>query len=152
LEQFKALDEASVASEDAALHLPSNKRGEIAELIFMRKAVSLGFGVAKPWGNSERYDFILNAGELSGRVQVKSMRTGPQFSVKTTGRKRRAYRADEIDFLVAVIVPQDVWYVFPIAALEDCIHVYLRPFSRSRNERFRGAWNLLREPRQSGVI
>ena len=84
--QSKALDDASVASEDAALHLPSNKRGEIAELIFVRKAVSLGFGVAKPWGNSERYDFVLNAGELFWRVQVKSVWAGPDFSVKTTGR------------------------------------------------------------------
>jgi len=148
LGQFKALDEARVEPQDVALHLPSNKRGEIAGLIFMRKAVSLGFGVAKPWGNSERYDFILNTGDLFWRVQVKSVWAGPNFSVKTTGSNRRAYKADEIDFLVAIIVPKDTWYVIPIAALEDCTHVYLRPFSRSRYEQFRDAWNLLREPRQ----
>jgi len=71
--------------------------------LFMRKAVSLGFGVAKSWGNSERYDFILNAGELFWRVQVKSVWAGPQFSVKTTGRKRRAYRAGEIDFWLQLL-------------------------------------------------
>ena len=75
--QFKALDEARVEPQDVALHLPSNKRGEIAGLIFMRKAVSLGFRVAKPWGNIERYDFILNAGELFWRVQVKSVWASP---------------------------------------------------------------------------
>jgi hypothetical protein len=33
--------------------------GELAELAFMSKAASLGFGVAKPYGDSERFDFIL---------------------------------------------------------------------------------------------
>jgi hypothetical protein len=28
----------------------------------MQKAVTLGFGVAKPWGDSDRYDYILDAG------------------------------------------------------------------------------------------
>jgi len=40
----------------------TKKKGEAAELAFMLKEVSLGFGVAKPWGDSERYDFILDTG------------------------------------------------------------------------------------------
>ena len=50
----------------------TKKKGEAAELAFMLKAVSLGFGVAKPWGDSERYDFILDSGTQLWRVQVKS--------------------------------------------------------------------------------
>jgi PD-(D/E)XK endonuclease len=42
--------------------LPPKRRGGIAELAFMQKAVTLGFGVAKPWGDSDRYDYILDAG------------------------------------------------------------------------------------------
>ena len=30
------------------------RRGEMAEAAFVAKAVSLGFGVAKPWGDSDR--------------------------------------------------------------------------------------------------
>src|SRR2546425_646714 len=41
---------------------PPKRRGERAELAFMLKASSLGFGIAKPWGDSERYDFILDSG------------------------------------------------------------------------------------------
>lgn len=40
--------------------LTTKRRGEIAELAFTLKAASLGFGVAKPYGDSERYDFILD--------------------------------------------------------------------------------------------
>src|SRR3984957_10755817 len=41
----------------------AKRRGELSELAFFYKAASLGFGVAKPWGDSERYDFILDSGQ-----------------------------------------------------------------------------------------
>ncbi len=49
------------------------QRGELAEIAFLHKAANLGFGVAKPYGDSERYDFILDSGERLWRVQVKSV-------------------------------------------------------------------------------
>jgi hypothetical protein len=36
---------------------PRKPLGELAELAFMSKAASLGFGVAKPYGDSKRFDF-----------------------------------------------------------------------------------------------
>ena len=36
------------------------QRGELAEMAFTYKAAGLGFGVAKPYGDSESYDFILD--------------------------------------------------------------------------------------------
>ncbi len=49
------------------------RRGEAAEAAFLAKASGLGFGVAKPWGDSERYDFLLDSGHGDfWRVQVKS--------------------------------------------------------------------------------
>src|SRR5438128_1634725 len=51
---------------------PNTKRtGELAEAAFVVKAASLGFAVSKPWGDSERYDFILDAGLRTWRVQIK---------------------------------------------------------------------------------
>ena len=50
----------------------AKRRGELAELAFVYKAASLGFGVAKPYGDSYRYDFILDWDERLWRVQVKS--------------------------------------------------------------------------------
>jgi hypothetical protein len=43
--------------------LDAKEKGELAELAFLHKAASLGFGVARPYGDSERYDFILDSGE-----------------------------------------------------------------------------------------
>jgi hypothetical protein len=52
--------------------LPPKRRREIAELAFMQKAISLGFGIAKPWGDSDRYDYILVSGRSFWRVQIRS--------------------------------------------------------------------------------
>src|SRR5258708_5708099 len=62
--------------------LTTKRRGEISELAFALAAARHGFGIAKPFGDSERYDTIL-ALSYSGpsppqarpriiRVQVKS--------------------------------------------------------------------------------
>jgi PD-(D/E)XK endonuclease len=78
----------SAASSDAAkpvVNLHCKQRGELAELAFMFKAINMGFGVAKPWGDSERYDFILNAGRVHWRVQVKSIWVKRCYTVKTSG-------------------------------------------------------------------
>jgi hypothetical protein len=34
------------------------RRGELAEAAFLLKAQNMGFRVARPWGDSDRYDFI----------------------------------------------------------------------------------------------
>jgi PD-(D/E)XK endonuclease len=39
--------------------------GERSEAAFLNRAAALGFGVAKPWGDSLRYDFILDNGARS---------------------------------------------------------------------------------------
>src|SRR5213596_2616467 len=39
----------------------TKRKGELSEAAFLLKAAGLGFGVAKPWGDSERYDFILDS-------------------------------------------------------------------------------------------
>ena len=89
--------------------------GEAAEAAFLAKATSLGFGVAKTWGDSERYDFILDSGQRRWRVQVKSSR---YFEVPATSWLKGVTRhipPSEIDFIVAYIVPENLWYVIPIS-------------------------------------
>jgi hypothetical protein len=46
------------------------ERGEWVELVFMARAVRLGFRITKPWGDSAAYG--VEAGERTLRVQVKS--------------------------------------------------------------------------------
>jgi hypothetical protein len=131
-----------------ASKLDCKHRGDIAELAFMRKAATLGFAVAKPWGDSDRYDVVLRAGKIFWRVQIKSVwgtePTRPYYRVKTTGRRRTSYSAEEIDFLVAYIFPKDLWYVFPVALIEHRQILCLMPGSKkSKYEPYREAWTLM---------
>jgi len=48
------------------------QRGEASEAAFLAQATALGFAVAKPWGDSRRYDFVVDSGYGLWRVQVKS--------------------------------------------------------------------------------
>ena len=102
---------------------PNTKRtGELAEAAFVVKAAGLGFAVSKPWGDSERYDFILDAGHATFRVQVKCTESlnanGYQVQSTYTDRNQKGhYSTADIDFLVGYILPLDLWYVVPSNAL-----------------------------------
>jgi hypothetical protein len=131
---------ANAVPLDSVSRIHTKQRGELAELAFMFKAVSMGFGVSKPWGDSERYDFILNAGRVLWRVQIKSIFTRRHCQIRSSGRSGIPYTADEIDFLVVYIGFRDLWYVFPITAVQHG-YLYLNTDARqSRHEKYREAW------------
>ena len=112
--------------------LTPKRRGEIAEAAFLHKAASLGFSVAKPWGDSDRYDFIVETGGRFWRVQVKSAHTstvrGHTFVGCGCVRKNR-YTARDIDFIVGYVVPADAWYVIPIVMYADRTAIKVFPSS-----------------------
>jgi PD-(D/E)XK endonuclease len=65
------LAELTGLREDAPRRNPK-RRGELAEAAFLLKVQSMGFRMARPWGDSDRYDFILDSGGRLWQVQLKS--------------------------------------------------------------------------------
>lgn len=131
-----------------ATKLDPKRRGELAELAFMRKAASLGFAIAKPWGNSDRYDVVVRFETTFWRVQIKSVRdkspSRDYYRVQTRDSRKRTYSIKEIDFLVAYVFAEDVWYVFPAHIVENKKSVCLSPGSkRAKAEKYRDAWKLM---------
>jgi PD-(D/E)XK endonuclease len=124
-------------------------KGELAELAFLHKAASMGFGVAKPYGDSERYDFILDSGERLWRVQVKSTNTNYGAGYCTMGchsNNCKPYKANEIDFFVAYIIPRDIWYVIPVNRLPHSHALAFYPSGCRIGgyfESYREAWDLM---------
>ena len=136
-----------------AAKLDGKHRGELAELAFMRRAAALGFAVAKPWGDCDRYDVILRLGKVFWRVQIKSVwakrPTRTHYRIKTTGSRNTSYSAEEIDFLVTYIFSEDAWYVFPATVAENRKMLYINPnWKRSKLEKFREAWKLMEQTGQ----
>ena len=98
---------------------PTRKRlGEAAEAAFLARATALGFSVCVPWGDSNRYDSVVELNHGLLRVQVKSatMYSENRYRVKTTGASGKVYTSKEIDFFVGYVVPENIWYIIPIQA------------------------------------
>src|SRR5436305_11794174 len=93
-------------------------QGEWAEICFLHKAASFGMRLSKPYGDSDKYDFVVDSGRRMLRVQVKSVLI-PQknfYQIKTgSGRRsKQPYRSSEVDFVAAYIIREKVWYVIPV--------------------------------------
>ncbi len=113
--------------------LSSKQRGELAEMMFMVKAAQKGFATAKPYGDSRRYDFILDVGKRLWRVQVKSSSAKECGSYQVNLQRNLngevvEYDASEIDFVVAYVMPCDAWFVIPVESIAGqktakmCLH------------------------------
>jgi hypothetical protein len=149
--------------------LTTKRRGEISELAFALAAARHGFGIAKPFGDSERYDIILDPSHLPApptappnpdarprlvRVQVKSS-TQLQNGLYHINAHRRIngravpYKLSEIDFIVAYIIPEDSWFILPLAHILGQTSLLFRPKRSpipSPYNDYRESWHLLHQP------
>jgi len=130
------------------------RRGELAELIFVLKAATMGLAVSKPFGDSFPYDVVVESDHRMLRIQVKSSfssnRAGYCINLGARGDAagHRLYTPDEIDFVAAYVVCHDTWYIIPATALGTARSVRLYPAgSKKQNvgrfEKYREAWNLI---------
>jgi hypothetical protein len=133
----------------------TKRRGELSELAFIFKATSLGFHVSKPYGDSERYDFILDTGHRLLRIQIKSTTTMFCGLYRINAHRRTnhgsiPYQPNEVDFLIAHVIPEDAWFILPITEIQDRTSVLFPPRNHPRKRAhfggYREAWHLLREP------
>jgi hypothetical protein len=133
------------------IHRNPKRIGEISEAAFVLKARTLGFNTAKPWGDSERYDFILDAHPRLWRVQLKCTQVlrargydvQPIYSIY--GKGKVTYTAADIDVLVVHIPPLEVWYVLPVEAVANSTSLRFYPdipCKCARWETYREAWHL----------
>ena len=125
------------------------KRGEWAELVFAMRAVEQGMVVAKPWGESTGYDFVVEpeCGRVV-RVQVKSTlyREGKGYAC-SLHNCNGVYKKDSFDFVAAYVIPKNVWYIVPEKQVlgQWCMRLYPE-LEKSKYGEYQEAWHLLRGP------
>jgi len=120
------------------------RRGEWVELQFMARAASYGLNLCKPWGDSARYDVAIDHADGFCRVQVKST-TFFRNHHWVCRFSHRAYRQDDFDYLAVYIVPEDIWYIMPFAAIGGRTWIsLLQPrLAGGKYYRYLEAWHLL---------
>lgn len=125
--------------------------GERSEAAFLARAIDMGFGIAKPWGDSRRYDFILDNGECLHRIQVKCTECIRAHAYETratytTGKGRAVYTKADIDFIAAHVVPLDLWYIIPVEICTPQPMLRFYPHRQAkimRLEPYREAWKVI---------
>jgi hypothetical protein len=111
------------------------RSGEISQAAFLLKAETMGFDVALPWGDNQKFDFLLRqrSGRRAIRVQVKGTgrlhRRGyevqPVHATRRGGKKR--YTKRDIDVIAAHVQPEDAWYLIPIEKVGSAKSLRLYP-------------------------
>ena len=124
------------------------QRGDFGEVAFVRQAMSLGYVVAKPYGQMHRYDFILQAATKKlALIQVKTstcMRDGCyQLCIqRITHRRVVAYTASDFDFVAAYIIPDRRSFLLPSK---------YHPRRKNFLAPYREAWHLIGKPPNPAV-
>lgn len=124
---------------------PDKKRGEWTELRFMASASEQGLSVSKPWGDSCRYDFIVEHNGKLLRIQVKST-TYRRWRSYICRLPERLYASQQIDSLVIYVIPKNAWFIFPVSVIASGTrNLTLSPHLKtSRHGAYQEAWHLLR--------
>lgn len=120
--------------------------GEESELAFCMRAVQHGLSIAIPWGDSRRYDVVVDTGPQLWRVQIKSSsreRGGYYFIGCKHGRGAR-YSVLDADFIAAHIQPLDLWYILPMSVASNTTGIAIKPLADniSRYSQYEEAWHL----------
>ncbi len=130
-----------------AVGVPERKcLGEAVEAAFLAKATMLGFPVLKPWGDSRPYDFGVDGGRRIWKVQVKcaTSHRGTRCDARAAG-SGELYTLEDIDFLAAYVIKEDLWYVVPADAFvpRATVHFNYGPRSEGMFEKYRETWCLM---------
>jgi hypothetical protein len=145
--------------------LTTKRRGELSELAFALAAGRHGFAVSKPFGDCQRYDIILDplveptnnfrcARPRIIRVQVKSSTQCVNGLYRINSGRRlngrvAPYMLSEIDFIAAYIIPEDSWFILPLAHVLGQTSLLFRPKKSKMPglyDSYREAWHYLTDP------
>lgn len=131
-------------------------QGELAESIFQTKAIKEDFIVCKPFGQCQRYDFIIDYKGKVNRIQVKSVnhkkiernirknKYGCHAAYNKTRTSKSKYSKRDVDFLACYIIPEDIWYLIPINKIKG-FQVSLNPKSKKGYyEIYKENWDVLK--------
>lgn len=103
----------------------SKQKGNITELETMLAFIKLGYNVLTPYGDCERYDFVVDVNGKFVRIQSKTSSSEDEgasfkFSCRSSNRSEgkiihHQYTNDEIDYFATIF--NDKTYLIPV---EEC--------------------------------
>ena len=110
--------------------------------------------MAKPWGDSSRYDVVVETGGRFLRVQVKStancQANGGYVCGVHPSPGSELYKQGDFDFLAAYLILEDIWFIIPggliVRPKRNSITLYADGLANEWTA-YKEAWDLLRNHR-----
>ena len=129
--------------------MQSKDIGELAEAEFICVAMRNGLIVSQPFGDNQKYDFIVDNGHKSYKIQVKSTscflekKNCYQISTAYGTERKNLYTHKDIDFFACYIEPERCWYIIPVNSVHTPnIRIY-NDSEASKLTPYKEAWRLL---------
>jgi PD-(D/E)XK endonuclease len=127
------------------MELSTDQKGALAESAVVHAAIRLGIGVFRPFGDGERYDFVLDLRPRLVRVQCKTailhgpVLAVPFFSTRrgTNGFVKRSYTSDEIDAVAAYSPELERCFLLPMSVFGRRTYAQLRLAPSKNGQRAR---------------
>lgn len=126
-------------------------QGEMAEAEFLRRAIRENLIVSKPFGERQRYDFIIDSGNNTKRIQVKSTNNYSEekkcfeFVCGHGGSSKEPYTKTDIDFFAFYLIPKDIWYIVPVYSIQSTRVRFYDNNKTCRLGMFLGNWKILKQ-------
>jgi len=127
-------------------------QGELAEIKFLLRASEQGYPVSKPFGDNQKYDFILDNGNTLLKIQVKSTRQklDSALSIKIGvgyGRSsKKVYTENEVDFFALYLQCIDCFYIIPTKIIAGRVSIRIHPHRKTCTWlRYRENWQGVRK-------
>lgn len=113
---------------------PANTKaiGEISEAMVLARFLQLGWVVLQPFGDNQRYDYVIDRGVGFERIQVKTGRIrkgsvvfSPTSSYAHRGRKAKGYKG-QIEMFAVYCPDNDKVYLAPVGEFNTagCLRLY----------------------------
>ena len=124
----------------------NKKRGELAECYFDYMALSEGFVVCEPRGDSAPFDRITEYNGKLNRVQIK-MRSSPcktqknSYIVAVSKADGATYTPDEIDIIAIYLKGLDCWYFIPVSETRKRIRINGK---KDKFDKYKNNWGMLK--------
>lgn len=124
-----------------------NKRnGETAECYFDYLAMTQGFVVSEPRGDSAPYDRIIEFGGKLTKVQIKmrsSHNSVKQKNYVVTIQKsdKTTYTSKEVDIVAILLKNEDVWYFVPIKKISKKMRINPK---KDKLDAFKNNWGIFK--------
>jgi hypothetical protein len=133
--------------------MTSKQKGNITELECMTAVVRLGYNVLTPYGDCERYDFVIDINGKFYKIQCKTSSTEDDgasfmFSCRSNHRKNgkivhHKYTIDEIDYFITYF--NGNCYLIPVEDCGGCKRLRIREPKNSQERGIVWAENYLLE-------